>query len=147
VTRLAARHRSHRAHALYRGYRHAPGAHPPHRRVDPRMATISPRPTAVYHRDGTPWRNLPTPPPQHTCWAQTSHLDHDGAVWLQRCPCGAARTHAGWFHANSRATGRVLSPTILWIATRHLRAARIAAQNAATPPRTALATAHPGGAT
>jgi hypothetical protein len=77
----------------------------------------TPHPARVTHLDGTPWHSTPLPTADHTCWPHTSHTDPNGTVWLDRCPCGAARTTSDWFHRNSRATGRVLSPSVIRLVT------------------------------
>jgi len=83
---------------------------------------------SVAHLDNLPWYSAPLPPAHHDCWRQTWHANPDGTVWLERCPCGGARTyHDGqlatpcWFGRNTRATGRVLSPSIIRRASTWLR--------------------------
>lgn len=135
------RHRRTRR-ASYRGSRHGHGVHPATRRVDLRMDTIGTwRPAGVTHLDGVPWYTAPIPPAGHDCWPQSQHHTADGLLWLERCPCGAARVHhptAGdWFGRDTRATGRVLSPSVirLAVAQAHRRATRHERQAAVTGDR------------
>lgn len=94
-----------------------------------RVATIGTwRPAGIGHLDDIPWYSAAIPPAGHDCWPQSQHANADGVLWLERCPCGGARVHhltAGtWFDHNSRATGRVLSPSVirLAVAQAHRRA-------------------------
>lgn len=82
----------------------------------------------VVHVDGLPWFSAPLPPAAHDCWRQSWHTNPDGTAWLERCPCGGARTYPdgqpaapGWFGRSTRATGRVLSPSTIRRACRWLR--------------------------
>lgn len=84
--------------------------------------------TAVEHLDGLPWYTASIPPARHDCWRQSWHLNEAGHLWLERCPCGGIRTYRDgrpstpwWCGRNTRATGRVLSPSIIRRACRWLR--------------------------
>lgn len=125
--------------APYRGRCHGQGVHPATRRVDSRMATIETRCLAgVTHLGGVPWYTSPIPSDGHSCWPQSQHRNQDGVLWLERCPCGAARVHypiaSDWFGHNTRATGRALSPSVIRLAadlahrraTKHERQAVVA---------------------
>jgi hypothetical protein len=78
----------------------------------------------VGHLGGLPWYRAELPPAVHDCWRQSWHTDAAG-LWLERCPCGGARTpakpDAQWFGRNTRGTGRVLSPSIIRRACTWLR--------------------------
>lgn len=95
------------------------------------MATIETwRPAGIVHLDDAPWYSAPIPPAGHECWPQSRHTNDVGVLWLERCPCGAARVHhptvGAWFGRDSRATGRVLSSSMvrLAVAQAHRRATR-----------------------
>jgi hypothetical protein len=118
---LTAMHPKRHTRAPYRGRCHGQGVHPATRRVDPSMTTTETRhPAGVTHLDGVPWYTAPIPPAGHDCWPQSRHHNDDGVLWLERCPCGAARVHhptaGGWIDRGSRATGRVLSPSVIRLA-------------------------------
>ncbi len=124
------RHRQTRC-ASYRGSRHGQGVHPATRRVDLRMAAIGTwRPAGIVHLDGVPWYAAPIPLAGHECRPQSQHRNADGLLWLERCPCGAARVHhptaGAWFGRDTRATGRVLAPSVIRraAAQAHRRATR-----------------------
>lgn len=85
------------------------------------------RRAGVVHLDGLPWYLADLPAAAHDCWRQSWHTD-DNRLWLERCPCGGARAYRDgrpstpwWFGRNSRATGRVLSSSIIRRACRWLR--------------------------
>lgn len=82
--------------------------------------TGTPHQAGITHLDGLPWYRAAIPPTAHDCWPQSQHRDPDGVLWLDRCPCGGARVHhptAGdWFGRDTRASGRVLSPTLIRLA-------------------------------
>lgn len=106
------------------------------------MATIGTRlPAGITHLDGVPWYTAPIPPTGHDCWPQTQHHNADGLLWLDRCPCGAARvqhpTIGAWFGRDTRATGRVLSPSVirLAVAQAHRRATKHERQAVVTGDR------------
>lgn len=85
------------------------------------MSTIETwRPAGIVHLDDAPWYSVPIPPAGHECWPQSQHLNDVGVLWLERCPCGAARVHqptaGAWFGRDSRATGRVLSSSMIRLA-------------------------------
>lgn len=82
----------------------------------------------IGHLDGLPWYRAALPPAAHDCWRQTWHTDPAGHLEFERCPCGGARAYRDgqpaaprWFGRNTRATGRVLSPSIIRRACRWLR--------------------------
>lgn len=137
--------------APYRGGRHGHGVHPATRRVDLRMATIeTQRPASITHLDGVPWYLAPIPPAVHECWPQSQHANADGVLWLDRCPCGAARIHhpaaSAWLERDSRATGRVLSPTVIRLAAAqaHRRATQHERQAVVTGDRQVIQCSYNG---
>jgi hypothetical protein len=75
---------------------------------------------SITHLDGIPWYRAPLPAAVHECWPQSWHTNSDGVLWLDRCPCGAARVHhpaaGGWIACDTRATGRTLSPSVIRLA-------------------------------
>ena len=89
----------------------------PYRASDEANCGVEQR-AATQHLDGLPWYRAPLPEPEHACWRQSWQTEA-GRLWLERCPCGGARTHHQftsdpvWFGRNSRATGRVLSPSVI----------------------------------
>ncbi len=99
------------------------------------------RPAGIVHLDGVPWYTAPIPPAGHDCWPQSRHTNDNGVLWLERCPCGAARVHhptaGAWFGRDTRATGRVLSPSVirLAVAQAHRRAIRHERQATMTSDR------------
>jgi hypothetical protein len=81
----------------------------------------------IGHLGGLPWYRAELPPTVHDCWRQSWHADVNG-LWLERCPCGGARSYRDgrpatprWFGRNSRSTGCVLSPSTIRRACRWLR--------------------------
>jgi len=83
---------------------------------------------SIGHLNDLPWYRADQPPARHDCWRQSWHTDTDGYLWLERCPCGGLRTYREgqpttlwWVARNSRATGRVLSPSIIRRACTWLR--------------------------
>lgn len=86
------------------------------------------RNAGIGHLNDLPWYTAPIPPAAHDCWRQSWHTDVNGHLWLERCPCGGTRVYREgrpstlwWVGRNSRATGRVLSPSIIRRACRWLR--------------------------
>lgn len=71
-------------------------------------ATGRTEPPMVDHKGGISWHEAPIPGRWHRCRAQTQG-SVDGAVWTERCACGATRRSPGllgsrgpWIERNSR---------------------------------------------